>query len=86
MVRTGWARLSTHSEILSKLPNVQWRLDNIDAIAAFLDKYEARVARDGDRLLVQAYGGLDTHLDPGDCLILEGDKLGILRVPDGASN
>jgi len=46
-----------------------------------LEPFEARVAKDGDRLLIQAIGGLNTHLEPGDCLILRDNSLGILRVP-----
>lgn len=63
------------------LPNAQWRLDNIEEIERLLEPFHARVARDDDRLLIQAFGGLNTHLDPGDALILKGDSLGILRVP-----
>ncbi len=46
-----------------------------------LEPFHARVAKDGDRLLIQAWGGLNTHLDPGDCLILQENSLGILRAP-----
>jgi len=63
------------------LPNVQWRLDNIEEIERMLEPFHARVARDDDQLLIQAIGGLNTHLDPGDCLIFDGNRLGILRVP-----
>ncbi len=63
------------------IPNVQWKLDNLEEIERMLEPFEARVAKDKDRLLIQAWGGLDTHLDPGDCLLLENNRLGILRAP-----
>ena len=74
----------TQEEILSALPWVQWkpegdRTDNQGEIETFLSDFEARMMRDGDRLLLQAWGGLNTHLEPGDCLVLYGSKLGIVR-------
>jgi len=63
------------------LPSAQWRIDNLEEIERMLEPFEARCARDGDKLLIQAFGGLNTHLDPGDCLILKGNSLGILRAP-----
>jgi len=62
-------------------PNVQWRLDNLDEIEAMLEPFHARCRQDGDDLLIQSIGGLDTHISPGDCLLLDGDRLGILRAP-----
>jgi len=66
-------------------PSCQWKLDNLDEIEAMLEPFHARCKPDGDDLLIQAWGGLDTHLAPGDCLLLRsdasGDSLGILRAP-----
>ena len=76
--------MSTEADLLKRLPNVQWRLDNIEAIESLLSEYEARVRQDGDRLLLQAVGGLSTHLNPGDCLLLDGDCLGIIRAKTDA--
>lgn len=67
---------------LADLPNVQWRVDNWDEIQDFLKDFEARCVPDGELLLLQAWGGLSTYLNPGDCLVLRGDSLGIIRVPD----
>jgi len=67
-------------------PNAQWRLDNLDEIEAMLEPFQARCRADGDDLLIQAWGGLDTHLSPGDSIILDGDRLGILRVPTTPSS
>ena len=73
--------MSTHEKLLSLYPNVQWRVDNIEEIEHLLRDHEARCRVDtGDRLLLQTWGGLDTHLNPGDCLILDGNRLGILRA------
>ncbi len=66
---------------IADLPNVQWRCDNIDEIQDFIKDFEARCIPDGDRLLLQAWGGLNTVLEPGDCLVMRGDSLGIIRVP-----
>ena len=63
-------------------PNVQWKVDNLDEVQAFLEPFHARCRQDtDDRLLIQAVGGLSTHIAPGDSLILRGDSLGILRAP-----
>ena len=77
--------MSTESDLLKRYPHVQWRVDNLDEIEALLVDHEARMRVDtDDRLLLQAVGGLDTHLMPGDCLLLDGDRLGIVRAPTTA--
>lgn len=67
---------------LANLPNVQWRGDNLDEMEDFIKEFEARCIPDGDNLLLQAWGGLNTALHPGDCLVRRGDSIGIIRVPD----
>jgi hypothetical protein len=69
------------SKTLADLPNVQWRVDNLDEIQNFISPFEARAAADGELLLLQAWGGMNVWLNPGDCLVLRGDSLGIIRVP-----
>jgi len=66
---------------MTDLPNVQWRGDNLEEIEKLLEPFHARCRPDGDDLLIQGWGGLNTWLVPGDCVILKGDSLGILRVP-----
>ncbi|MCH8228098.1 MAG: hypothetical protein IIC63_06765 [Proteobacteria bacterium] len=66
---------------LANMPNVQWKVDNWDEMQDFIKDFEARCIPDGDRLLLQAWGGLDTVLEPGDCLVRRGDSIGIIRVP-----
>lgn len=66
---------------LADLPNVQWKVDNWDEMQDFIKEFEARCIPDGDNLLLQAWGGLNTVLYPGDCLVRRGDSIGIIRVP-----
>lgn len=54
--------------------------DNIGEIREFLEPFEARCKRFGDNLLLQAWGGVNTELAPGDCLVLDGSRLGIIRT------
>lgn len=77
--------MPTTEELLEKLPWVQWRpegdlTDNQAEIEQLLAKHHARCKREGDRLLLQAWGNLNTHLEPGDCLVLDGDRLGVVRA------
>lgn len=72
-------------ELLDRLPWAQWRpegdtSDNMADIEELLSGHETRMKRDGDRLLLQGWGGLNTHLEPGDCLVLDGDRLGVVRA------
>jgi hypothetical protein len=75
---------------LERLSWLQWRpegdlTDNIAAFEELLAPFETRMKRDGDCLLLQGWGGLNAHLEPGDCLVLDGDRLGIVRA-DAASD
>ena len=77
--------MSTEADLLKRYPHVQWRVDNLDEIEALLIQHQARCRVDtDDRLLLQGWGGLDTHLNPGDCLLLNVDRLGIVRAPDSS--
>lgn len=72
--------LSTQWELLNRYPHVQWRVDNLNEIERFLQDFQARCRVDtGDRLLLQTWGGLDTYLNPGDTLLLDDKRLGIVR-------
>lgn len=77
--------MADRNELLDKLPWVQWRpegdlTDNQDEVETFLEEFETRCMRMGDNLLLQAWGGLNTELKPGDCLVLDGQRLGIVRA------
>lgn len=63
-------------------PTVQWQCDNIREIEEFLGEFRVRMQRaPDDCLMVQGWGGLNILLAPGDCLLLDGDQLGVVRVP-----
>lgn len=73
----------------AELPFVMWKpegdlTDNLNEVEELLQAHHARCKRVGDNLLVQAWGGLNTELAPGDCLVLDGDRLGILRPESSA--
>lgn len=73
--------MSTEQDLLSRYPNAQWKVDNLEEIEHLLRDHEARCQLDeNDTLLLQGWGGLDTRLNPGDCLILDGSRLGIIRA------
>ena len=68
-----------------EIPVVMWKVegdltDNIEEVRAFLEPFEARCKRFGDALILQTWGGLNTELAPGDCLVLDGNRLGIIRT------
>ena len=68
-----------------QLKTVLWMVegdltDNIAEIQDFLEPFEARCKRFGDNLLLQGWGGMNTELAPGDCLVLDGNRLGIFRT------
>jgi len=69
------------------VPWVQWRVENVEEMARFLEEYQVRMKRiPGDQLLIQtAYTRGDIQLAPGDCLCLmenEGRlRLAVVRRP-----
>ena len=69
------------------VPWVQWRVENLEEMARFLEDFMVRMKTvPGDQLVVQtAFTKGDIQLSPGDCLVLmenEGRKrLGVVRVP-----
>ncbi len=69
------------------VPWVQWRVENVEEMARFLEDFMVRMRPAlGDQLIVQtAFTKGDIQLSPGDCLVLmenQGRKrLGVVRVP-----
>ena len=63
-------------------PSAQWKVDNLPEIEDLLESHVAVVETSGDQLRIRGPAGLEIVLAPGDCLIREGDRLGVLRVPD----
>lgn len=65
---------------------VQWRVENQEEMARFLEPFMVRIKPiPGDQLLIQAaMTGSDIQLSPGDVLVLQGDQLGVVRIPESA--
>lgn len=61
-------------------PTVQWTGDNEREIEHLLRDFVVRADRDGDRCRVIGLKGLNLMLEPGDSLILEGERVGVLRA------
>ena len=70
----------------SSTPNVQWTCDNQDEFENLLFAFCTHTERSGDNLLISGLNGLAIELWPGDCIIIEDDKLGIIRVPEDRVN
>ncbi len=64
------------------LVNWQWKLDNLAELDALLKDHVAMWETDGSALRIRGPEGLEIILNPGDCLLLNGDRLGVVRVPD----
>ena len=63
---------------------VQWRVENQEEFARFLEPFMCRIKPiPGDQLLVQgAITGMDIQVSPGDVLILKDGRLGVVRIPE----
>jgi len=64
------------------LPNFQWKLDNLDELEALLTDHVVVWETDGSALRIRGQDGLEIILNPGDCLLRDGNRLGVMRVPD----
>ena len=66
--------------------HVQWRVENQEEVARFLEDHMVRIKPiPGDQLLIQgAFTGADIQVSPGDVLVLHNDKIGVIRVPESA--
>lgn len=74
--------MSQLSEAKKGLPNAQWKVDNLPEIEALLVDHVAIFEISGEQLRIREPEGVETILNPGDCLLRDGDSLGVLRVPD----
>ncbi len=65
---------------------VQWRVENQEEIARFLEPFLCRIKPiPGDQLLIQgALTGTDIQVSPGDVLVLDKGQLGVVRIPESA--
>lgn len=57
----------------------QWKGDNVPEIQGLLNNHHVRVDKEGEYLHVQGIG-LDTTLRLGDSMIVDGDRMGIMRA------
>ena len=64
----------------ANFPTIQWQVDNLREFEEFLEPFHTRMKREGDSLLLQGHGGMNITLDPGDCLLLDGESLGVVRA------
>lgn len=65
---------------------LQWRGDNLREVDALLDKHVTHSSQKGGKLRLIGMGGLDITLQLGDTLIVDGDRLGIVRHNSGVSD
>ncbi len=62
-------------------PNAQWKIDNQPELEKILADFAVQFERSGDHLLITGPMGLEIELAPGDCLLLDGERIGVVRVP-----
>jgi hypothetical protein len=60
-------------------PTVQWNGENAEQIEHLLRNHVARADKEGDRCRIRGIDGLNITLGLGDRLVIEGDRLGVLR-------
>ncbi len=70
------------SQPITTMPNVQWQVDNLHEIMSLLSGHMATIEQSGDACRIRGPMGLEIVLQPGDCLVRDGDRLGVVRVPD----
>ncbi len=65
---------------------IQWRVENQEEVARFLEDFMCRIRPiPGDQLLIQgAFTGADIQVSPGDVLVLNNGRLGVVRIPESA--
>ena len=65
---------------------VQWRVENQEEVARFLEDFMVRIKPiPGDQLLIQgAITGMDLQVSPGDVIVLNGSQLAVVRIPESA--
>lgn len=62
-----------------------WDGDNAAEIEGMLNRHLVRTDKDGDKLALIGIG-LNVSLDLGDTVLLDGDRLGIVRAGSGVSD
>jgi len=82
------ARIEKPTDLPAGHKYIQWRVENIDELAVFLEPFVCRLRKIlGDQILVIFPGGGSLQLSPGDCLIViprqtetQTDKLGVVHA------
>ena len=82
------AQIERLTDLPKGLKYIQWRVENIDELAVFLEPFVCRIRRIlGDQIIVIFPGGGNLQLSPGDCLVvqpraseLQSDKLGVIHA------
>jgi len=75
-------------DLPSGIKYIQWRVENIDDVARFLEPFVCRLRKIlGDQIIVIFPGGGNLQLSPGDCLVVipkesetQTDKLGVIHA------
>lgn len=86
-----WLNRLPRPSDLPDVPWVQWRVENVEEMARFLEDFVVRmVPIPGDQLLIQSAAGKGgIQLSPGDVLVLwpatavhRSPQLGVVRAPE----
>ena len=80
------SKIAKPTDLPKGVHSVQWRVENADELAQFLEPFVCRLRRIlGDQMLVIFPGGSNIQLSPGDCLVVmprtkenPNDKLGVI--------
>ena len=62
-------------------PNAQWKINNQPELEKILTDFAVQFERSGDHLLITGPMGLEIELEPGDGVIIDGERIGVVRVP-----
>jgi len=82
------SKIAKPTDLPKGLAYVQWRVENADELAVFLEPFVCRLRRIlGDQMTVIFPGGSSLQLSPGDCLVVlprtsavQYDKLGVIHA------
>jgi len=88
-VRRGKAAQIDPIDVPKGWKYVQWKVENPDELAVFLEPFVVRMRRaPGDHMLIQSPGGMNLQLSPGDCLVIKpatidcpNEQLGVIHSP-----
>jgi hypothetical protein len=90
-VNQRWLNALPRPSDLPDVPWVQWRVENKDEVARFLEDFMVRIKPiPGDQLLIQSsFTKMDIQVSPGDCIVLwpataerPSERLGLIRSPN----